>query len=475
MSKYIMGIDNGSQSTKVTIFDLKGNQICYGSKALKNLYTAEGGVVLHPDDDLWDSVHDGIKDCLSKFHGNKNDILAIGLCTIRCCRALLKEDGSLAYPVLSWMDNRLSKPYIHENDEVKYVTTTSGYLANRMTGSFKDTCSNLEVYWPIDIETLEWSEDDKVIEANGLKRNQLFKIIQPGESYGSLKSKLCKEYGLKENIQVVATGNDKAVEALGSGINGDKSIMISLGTFISSMLVRDEYFEGAQNFFPTLACVPFKYVYESTGIRRGMWTVSWYKNILGDEVRNKAKELNISEEEYLNQIGGTVPPGSDGLITLLDWLNSSSHDFRKGIMLGFDHRHTNAHIYRSILEAISYNIKNNIYDMLDEIGSEIDNIIVIGGGSKSNLMMQIIADMFGLPTKRNEATSCACLGAAICTTKYLGIYDSFDEAIENMVRVKEVFEPNKNLYSFYDKINNKVIKNVRKHTDEVLKVAHSIF
>lgn len=474
MSKYIMGIDNGSQSTKVTIFDLKGNQICYGSKTLKNLYTAEGGVVLHPGDDLWDSVHDGIKDCLSKFRGDKNDILAIGLCTIRCCRTLLKKDGSLAYPVLSWMDNRLSKPYIHENDEVKYVTATSGYLANRMTGSFKETCSNLEVYWPIDRETLEWSTDDKVIEANGLRRDQLFSIIKPGESYGALKSELCREFGLKGNIQVVATGNDKAVEALGSGINGDKSIMISLGTFISSMLVRDEYFKNAQNFFPTLACVPFKYVYESTGIRRGMWTVSWYKNILGDEVKNKAKALNISEEEYLNQIGGTVPAGSDGLITLLDWLNSPSHDFRKGVMIGFDHRHTNAHIYRSILEAISYNIKNNIYDMLDETGSEIDNIIVIGGGSKSNLMMQIIADMFGMPTKRNEATSCACLGAAICATKYLGIYNSFDEAIENMVRVKEIFEPNKNLYSFYNEINNKVIKNARKHTDEILKVAHSI-
>ncbi|ADO84658.1 FGGY-family carbohydrate kinase [Ilyobacter polytropus] len=475
MSKYLIGIDNGSQSTKVTIFDLEGNEVCYGSKVLKNLYTAEGGVVLHPDDDLWDSVRGGLKDCLDKFHGDKGDILAIGLCTIRCCRALLKEDGSLAYPVLSWMDSRLSVPYVHENDEVKYVTTTSGYLANRMTGEFKDTCSNLEVYWPIDRKTLDWSTDDQVIEENGLRRDQLFTIIKPGESYGALKAELCKEFGLKEGIQVVATGNDKAVEVLGSGINNDKSIMISLGTFISSMLIRENYFENAKSFFPTLACVPFKYVYESTGIRRGMWTVSWYKNLLGEEVINKARELNISEEEYLNQIGETVPPGSDGLITLLDWLNNSAYDFRKGVMLGFDHRHTNAHIYRSILEAISYNIKNNIYDMLDEIGSEIDNITVIGGGSKSDLMMQIIADMFALPTKRNEATSCACLGAAICAAKYLGIYDSFDEAIENMVRIKEVFEPNKKLYSFYDEINNKVIKNVRKHTDEVLKVAHSIF
>jgi sugar (pentulose or hexulose) kinase len=475
MSKYIIGIDNGSQSTKVTIFDLEGNEVCYGSKTLKNLYTAEGGVALHPDDDLWDSVRDGLKDCLNKFSGNKNSILAIGLCTIRCCRALLKKDGSLAYPVLSWMDRRLSAPYVHENDEVQYVTTTSGYLANRMTGEFKDTCSNLEVYWPIDRKTLDWSTDDKVIKENGLKRDQLFSIIKPGENYGPLKAELCEEFGLKEGIQVVATGNDKAVEVLGSGISNDKSIMISLGTFISSMLLREDYFEDAKSFFPTLACEPFKYVYESKGIRRGMWTVSWYKKLLGKEIIYKAKELGISEEEYLNQIGEKVPPGSDGLITLLDWLNDSDYEFRKGVMLGFDHRHTSAHIYRSILEAISYNIKNNIYEMLDEIKAEVNNITVIGGGSKSNLMMQIIGDMFGLPVKRNKATSAACLGAAICAAKYLGIYTSFDEAMEKMVRIKEVFEPNKNLYLFYDEINTKIIKNIRKHTDEIFKITHSVF
>ncbi len=265
------------------------------------------------------------------------------------------------------------------------------------------------------------------------------------------------------------------MEVLGSGINDDKSIMISLGTFISSMLLREDYFEDAKSFFPTLACVPFKYVYESKGIRRGMWTVSWYKELLGEEIINKANKLGVSEEEYLNQIGETIPPGSDGLITLLDWLNDSTYEFRKGVMLGFDHRHTSAHIYRSILEAISYNIKNNIHEMLDEIGTEVDNITVIGGGSRSNLMMQIIADMFCLPVKRNKATSSACLGAAICAAKYLGIYKSFDEAMEKMVRVSEVFEPDKNLYKFYDEINNKVIKNVRKHTDEILKITYSIF
>ncbi len=473
--KYIMGIDNGSQSTKVAIYDIEGNEICFGSCKLRDTDTPEPGVVIHPDDDLWDSVLGGIKDCLKKFTGNKKDIEAIGLCTIRCCRVLLKGDGSLAYPALSWMDARLAKPYEHTNDDVKYVVSTSGYLANRLTGEFRDCSSNLEVHWPIDWNTLEWYEDDSKIAEMGLKREMLFELVRPGEKFGTLKKELAQEFGLNEDVPVVATANDKAVEVLGSGIKEETTIMISLGTFISSMLFRNEYFDNAQTFFPTLACIPYKYVYETTGIRRGMWTVSWFKSIIGEELTIEAKKLNISEEEYLNLKSKDIPAGSDGLITILDWLASPSIPYRKGIMIGFDQRHTKFHIYRSILEAIAYNIKNNIDDMLNEIGANIKEIVVIGGGSQSDLVMQIIADLFGLPVVRREGSSCACLGAAICACKYLGHYDSFEDAVDKMVRTKEVFTPNKDLFETYNTINEKIVKITRNYTDEILKISYPIF
>lgn len=66
--------------------------------------------------------------------------------------------------------------------------------------------------------------------------------------------------------------------------------MVSLGTYISAMLYSKEtYLNNPQNFWPTLACIPYSYVFESNGIRRGMWTVTWLKNILGEEITIESK------------------------------------------------------------------------------------------------------------------------------------------------------------------------------------------
>ncbi|SMQ62607.1 Sugar (pentulose or hexulose) kinase [Bacillus sp. OV166] len=470
-----MGIDNGSQSTKVAIYDVEGNEVAFGSFQLKETLSPEPGVVIHPDDDLWASVYGAIKNCLANFSGNPKDIAGIGLCTIRCCRVLLKEDGHLAYPVISWMDSRLDKPYVHSDDQVKYITTTSGYLGFRLTGEFKDTASNYEVHWPLDRETLDWSKDVEVFKAHGLKREMVFDLVKPGEKLGTLRPELADEFGLKQDIPVVATANDKAVEALGSGMKDEGTIMISLGTFISSMLLRNEYKENAVNFFPTLACIPFKYVYESNGIRRGMWTVSWFKKLIGEELVTEAAKLGVSEEEYLNRKAQDVPVGSDGLITILDWLSTASLPYRKGIMIGFDQRHTKFHIYRSILEAIAFNIKNNIDDMLAEIDVKLKELVVIGGGSKSDVIMQMIADLFGLPVHRRAGSSSACLGAAICVCQHLSIYKDFYEAASKMVKTQQTFIPNQKNHVLYITINDTVVKNVRVHTDEILKLSYPIF
>ncbi len=474
MSNLLMGIDNGSQSTKVAIFDENGHEICHGSYALQPTQTPKPGMVFHPDDDLWVSILGGMEACLQNFKGNRKDIVAIGLCTIRCCRVLLDAECELAEPAISWMDVRLSKPYVHTDDRVKYVTTTSGYLAYRMTGQKKDTCGNQEVWWPMDWPTLEWG-DDKLMQEMGLKREMLFDLVKPGEAFGPLKPEFVQRFGLREGIPVVATANDKAVEVLGAGLKSEDEVMISLGTFISAMMYRHEYFDNAQNFFPTLACEPFKYVYECNGIRRGMWTVSWFKQIAGLDVSIEAKERGVSEEQVLNEHVKDVPPGSDGLLTVLDWLSPPSNPYRKGIMIGFDQRHTKSHMYRSILEAIAYTIKINVDLMTDETKTTLKHIVVIGGGSQSNVLMQIIADLFGMEVKRLKASSSACLGAAICAAMGVGLVKSFDEAKSKTIETKEVFQPNTDNHKLYTRINEEVYKGIREYTDPLLTKSYPIF
>jgi len=473
--KYIIGIDGGSQSSKVVIFDLEGNIVCKGKQSLQPMSSPKPGIVEHPDDDLWDSIAVACKQAMERFPGNVEDIIGMGLCTIRFCRATLKEDGTLASPVMSWMDTRLSRPYEHVDPAVKYVTTTSGYISNRFTDEFNDTVADYQGMWPIDTDTWQWTEDPEVFKKFNLPREMLFNLQVPGTILGYVTEKAARVTSIPAGIPVVATANDKAVEALGSGLLGEKTVLISLGTYICSMVHGHENLKGTNNFWTNFASTPNNYLYESNGIRRGMWTVSWIINLLGDEITQKAEEFGISAEEYLNREAENVPAGSDGLMTVLDWLAPINNPYKKGLMIGFDNRHTRAHIFRSILEAIALTMKNYVDAMCDELNIELENIIISGGGSNSLLFMQIFADVFGIPASRNVVNDSASIGAAINVAVAEGVYDNYEMAIKKMVKAGDTFQPNKKNINLYKRMNKEVYKNITVYTDEILKKSHPIF
>lgn len=471
--QYVIGIDGGTQSTKVLLFDLEGRVVCEATQPLRPLYLAEPVVVLHPDDDLWTSLISACRKMLEKFQGDPKDIIGVGLCTIRCCRALLKEDGTLAYPVLSWMDKRLSRPYEHDVPDVRYVTTTSGYITHRLTGEFKDTAANHEGMWPIDFDTWDWSTDPAVLEKYNVPRHMLLDLVKPGEILGRITAEASAATGIPEGIPVVATANDKAVEMLGAGRPGEDSILISLGTYIASMVQGTTAKPGSGSYWLNMASEPWRYLYESDGIRRGMWSVSWIRNLLGSDPVREAEKLGISTEDYLNGLAEKIPAGCDGLMTVPEFLAPVTQPYKRGVMLGFDGRHTGIHMYRSVQEAIAMTMYNKAKAMLDDLDRKPTRVVVSGGGSKGNLFMQIIADVFGIPAQRTESASVVGLGAAICTCVGLGVYASFDEAIEKMVRYADIFQPIPENHAVYQKLNENVYKHITGYTDEILKKSYA--
>ena len=472
--KYLMGIDEGSQSAKITIFDMEGNIVCEGKSPLKPYNLPKPGYVEHPDDDWWDAICKASKNCMAKFEGDPKDIVGIGLCTIRCCRAYLKEDGTLAQPALSWMDIRLSQPYTHENPDVKYIVASSGYITHRLTGEKKDTIANYEYGWPVDVDNWKWSDDPEAYKATGMPREMLFDLVMPGDVLGYVTEEAAQATGLPVGTPVVATSNDKAVEGLGTGCMGDSTVCISLGTYTSAMMEGKENLKGTSYAWPKFSCMPNKYLYDSNGIRRGMWTVSWYRDILGEGYAKLAAEQGMSPEEALGKEAEQVPVGSDGLMTVLNWLANVDARYQKGIMIGFDGRHTRGHIYRSILEAVAMTMKGHVTDMCNEVNAKMDKLIITGGGSNSDLFMQIFADVFDIPVVRNEVNGAAGLGSAICAAVAAGVYDSFEDAVAHMVRIKDTFTPVPENVEVYKKMIP-VYSEITKYTDPVLKKSYEIF
>lgn len=475
--KYAIGIDGGTQSTKVGIYDLDGNVICEEKVTLRPLYVPDADTAEHPDDDLWDSLVSACRGLMQRFKGNPNDILGIGLGSIRCCRTYLKKDGTLAYPVINWMDKRLAKPYQNDIKDMAYLSTTTGYLTVRITGEFKDTAANYEgVYGPFDKKEWKWSDDLEAYSEYNITRENLFDLVMPGETLGFVTKEASEATLLPEGCPVIATANDKAAEGLGAGIRDDGSVLVSLGTYIGGMMRGKEYADTAVDYWPNLSAIPGEYLYEtSVGIRRGMWSVSWFKELLGEGMEEKARQMGVSVEELLESEAKMVGAGSDGLITVGEFLAPNSMPYRKAMFIGFDGRHKRAHMYRSILEAIAMTMKMSVDAMCDEQGVKPKQVIVSGGGSNSPLFMQIFADVFGIRSVRNVINNAAGLGAAINVAVGTGAYPDYDTAIDKMVRIRDSFEANLVHTAMYDKIINNIYRNIKDYSDPINKKIYELF
>jgi sugar (pentulose or hexulose) kinase len=474
--RYIIGVDNGSQSTKVVIYDLQGNAVSEGRQVLRPASRPRPGIVEHPDDDLWDSIIAASRQALAKFAGDPREIIGVGLCTIRCCKAFLKADGSLAAPVMSWMDTRAYQSYIPDDPDVARATTSSGYITHRFTGEFRDTAANnIILQWPIDTDTWQWSKDPALYRQFRLRRDMLFELLMPGAVAGYVTAAAAAATGIPAGLPVVVTANDKAVEALSSGSLDERTALISLGTYIAGMVHGRENRRDAQHFWTNFGCIPGKYLYESHGIRRGMWTLTWFMDLLGPEFAAAAAARGSSREQILEQEAAAVPAGSDGLMTVLDWLAPTDRPFRKGVMLGFDARHTRGHVYRSILEAIALTMKDRVDAMCGELGITLREIVVSGGGASSPLFMQILADAFGMPSSRATGPGGASLGAAICAAVATGAYPDFPAAVAQMAKPRQAFAPNPASTDIYSRMNATVYRDIRRATDPVLERSYPIF
>lgn len=488
--RFVVGIDCGSQSAKVAIVDRDGRVVAHGQRPLRPALRPSHGVVVHPDDDLWDATADATRSAMAMLAASGHraaDVVAAGLCSIRCCKAFTDADGVLVEPVISWMDVRAYQPYVPLTDtgrpdlRTAWATTTSGYLMRRLTGEANDTAANcIELQWPIDADGVAWSDDDRAIERYGLTRDLLGRLVQPGAIGGYVTAAAAAATGLPEGLPVVHTANDKAVEALGCGAVSDRTVVLSLGTYICAMTQGELATTEPAAYWVNPACIPGRWLYESGGVRRGMWTVSWLLDLLGPELAARAASEGATREQLIEIEAAATPAGSDGLLTVLDWLAPTDHPYRKGAMLGFDARHTRGHLFRSVLEAIALTMDGHVRAMLAELVRPIEDaeLVVTGGGAGGELFLQIIADVFGVAAHRlllPPGASPAALGAAACAASAVGSYPSIEAAAAGMAPPRQRIEPRDAEHAIYRSLADGVYPRLREATDPIFQQTYPLF
>lgn len=454
---YVVAIDNGSQSTKVSIVDARGMLHASARVALRPYVSPGSGRWEHPDDDIWDSIVTALRQALAEFSGDPADIRGVGLCTIRFCRAVLREDGALAQPMISWMDERLARAYVRESDDACFVTTSSGYIGHRLTGERRDAAGNCQGMWPIDTATWAWSDDPEDYARTGMDPAALFDLVEPGGVLGRVTAGAADATGLPVGIPVIATSNDKAVESLGAGLRDEADALLSLGTYVATMTPGAKPLGATDAVWTNFGSEPGRYLYESRGVRRGMWTVSWFRGLVS------GTEAGLSEAE-LDAEAAAAPPGSAGLIAALDWLAPTDEPWRRGALVGFDGTQGRGHVHRSILEALAIETAEHDARARRAMGRELRELIVTGGGSRSVLMLRILAAVYRVPVRSPELRDAAGMGAAICAAVGVRMHSDWDEAVRAMVRPGARILPDPDLVRAYERVRQRytrVIPSVR--------------
>lgn len=497
--QYVVAIDSGTQSTRVAIFDTQGNRLATGSSQHPAMSTPTLGWFEHGKQDSWNALQQAAKNAFAKFSGDKSKIVGIAVSSQRICVNILGNDGKPIHNPISWMDCRwkmnfasigqlTEKPdvatmgfltyfslanWMKYNDAetyknaAKYLNVT-GYLGYLLTGEFRDSLAN-NIGWPYD-ET-DWTGllDDKYIAMMGLRRDQLAEPVLPGGLIGHITAEAAAQTGFPVGCQLYASGGDKQCELLGASAVNHGQAYITLGTLSGMDVVSTEYKPSPSFAYSTyLAAYPKNYNYEAP-LGKGFWLVSWFRDNFGMDLKEEAAAKGLPIEALLDAEAEKIAPGAEGLVVLPDWAGAGGRPHSKGMFIGFDSRHTRAHLYRALIEGIIMELKSKADSMLDSLGMSIDKLYIGGGGSKSNFCAQAIADVFNVPVHRSQESENCSLGTAICAAVGCGIYATLDEGIEKMAKKFDVFYPNADNHACYAALREKVIDRLYPGVEDALK------
>jgi len=318
--------------------------------------------------------------------------------------------------------------------------------------------------FPVDLKGLQWHPWKVVYDVFGVERDKLPPLVSPTEIAGRVSEGGARRFGVPQGLPIIIGAGDKQSELLGAGVVGPDIAEISYGTAAVIEMFSSKYVtDPKMDFFTWGAAIPKHYTLEGF-IGRGYWMVSWFRKEFAKHVEEEAGKLGVSvdtlksPEELLDMEMAKIPAGSMGLILQPFWHPVENDPPSKGAIIGFSGEHTRAHVYRAIIEGIAYELRRLGEKMQKRSHNRIKELRVGGGGSKSDEVMQITADIFNVPACRMHTSNLAALGAAMDAAVSQNVYSNFAEAAANMVRVKKTFTPLQENVAVYDRLFNEVYK-----------------
>ncbi|MEG2002185.1 MAG: FGGY-family carbohydrate kinase [Clostridia bacterium] len=489
----ILTFDIGTQSMRAMLVNKKGDILDFEQKRYERPYIARNpGWAEQRPDFYFDCLAEVANSLCKKRSDLISNIIAVTMTTIRDTVLCLDKDIKPLRDIVLWLDKREANlqfqlptykrmlfklvkqsdtvdmqyrqsicNWIMENEPELWAKTYKfvmlpTYLNYKLTGVLKDSTANMIGHIPMDYKNSKWMSE------RGLTRclfdvpmSKLCELVNPGDIIGNIADEVSEKIGLPKGLPLIVTGSDKSCETLGLSVHKKNQASLSFGTTATVQFATADYFEPMP-FVPSYPSVVHGMYNPEIQIYRGYWMLSWFKKEFAAKEVEQAKELGISAEELLNKRLKEVPAGCDGLVLQPFWGPGVSNPNARGSIIGFSDVHTRIHIYRAIIEGIGFALIDGMKNMEKRGKQKITEVYVGGGGSQSDEICQITANMFGLTVKRIQTHEACGLGASMIAFKGMGEFKTIDEAIENMARDTDIFTPDENEHKIYTQLYENV-------------------
>ena len=464
---YILAADFGGSGTKTMLYNLATNKVVHTAFRESRLYHPEPNAVVQDSEEMFSSATEGIKECVQATGIKGSDIGAIIFDGQQAGLIWIDEDYNAISPFDSWLDNRFV-PFVRFMDEKcgdrilqkggnKRIVTTgpkmlwwkankpdiykkackvvipSCYVGGRLAGLrgkeayFENTSTGYSGM--IDYETDTW--DDEICTTCGIAREKLPEVVEPTKIIGRLSKKYAQELGISEGIPIIAGAGDFPAGGIAAGVvkpgqAGDISGTASLFFACSSTWKPDP--EGLVRTLKS----PINGYWYAFCFTNGGGCIRWFAD---NFVPNAdLKKLTGQTEKLL--------PGSEGL-AFFPYIGGTSLDpSLGGAFLGLKWSHSQQHLYRSILESISFEYKSYSMAIRDLLQiPPFQEIRVFGGGSENFMWNQMKADVLSTRYMRMRIHDCSLLGSVVIAGKAIGFYDDMIEGANKVNNVEDTFEP----------------------------------
>jgi xylulokinase len=378
------------------------------------------------------------------------DLRALSITHQRETFACLDDDGRALRPAILWLDTRataqaeaLGSSDIHEltgrqpsstpsfyklawlrahepdvMERTAMVADVHAYLAGRLTGEWVSSWSSADPTGLLDVRTFRYAPS--LLEQVGIDERRLPRLVAPGAAVGAVTPAAALETGLPPGLPVIAGGGDGHCAGLGAAVCATGEVYLNLGTAVTLGVHSDRCLTGMA--FRTLASpIAGRWTLEAA-LASGVHSVEWFR---AQVLRDRSPEALAALEGQ----AAAAPAGADGLLFLPYLVRAETPHWdpaARGAWVGLRDHHELGHLYRALLEGITYEQLTVLSMIEEETGTATQRLRLMGGGARSVLWVQLMADIFERPVEVTEHTETTALGAAVLAAAGVGIADQTD-------------------------------------------------